>query len=371
MKTVFILLFIAVILGGYYYVFYRLWHMMPPTLTGRILLVTVAVLSFLFIAIGIAGRGALPIGLTSFAYIVGTSWLIVFLYLFLIFGVLDLIRITHLLPVGRIMYNSWIGLGSVVLFITVLLSIGYYRYIHKDRVEIRIPVAKKLDINGKNSLKIVAVSDLHLGYSIGNKELESWVDLINREKPDVVLIGGDITDNNVQPLLAHDMAAPFHRIEAPLGVYTIMGNHEYIANAKDATAFFKSAGLKLLRDSVTLINNSFYIAGRDDRSNPDRQSIEKLIASIDKNKPVILLDHQPTNLDEAMQNGIDFQFSGHTHGGQVWPISWITNFLFEIDHGYLKKGDTHVYVSSGLGIWGGKFRIGTRSEYVVIHLEGE
>ena len=87
------------------------------------------------------------------------------------------------------------------------------------------------------------------------------------------------------------------------------------------------------------------------------------------NEFFLLLDHQPYHLEEAEQNGIDFQFSGHTHHGQVWPVSWITDALYEKAYGSLQKGNTRYYISSGMGIWGGKFRIGTQSEYVVLTIE--
>jgi predicted MPP superfamily phosphohydrolase len=92
------------------------------------------------------------------------------------------------------------------------------------------------------------------------------------------------------------------------------------------------------------------------------------MASIDTAKPVILLDHQPVNLKETEENRVDLQLSGHTHNGQVWPFSQVIALLFEHPYGYLKKGAAHIYVTSGLGIWGGKFRVGSQSEYVVIHL---
>ncbi len=371
MRIVFVLLFLSVVLGGYFYVFYRLWQMMPPNLIGRILLVGAAVLFILSLVLSFVGRDFLPMGFAAFGYKLSTSWLIMFLYLILLFLVLDLLRVTHLIPVERFMYNSWIGFGSVFATIGLLLSIGYYRYIHKERVELTIPIKKELTLEGKKNLKIVAISDLHIGFNIGKKELESWVDLINKEEPDLVLIAGDIIDNSVKPLFAEDMASPFYQIKSRLGVYTIMGNHEYIANATEATAFLEAAGLTLLKDSVALVNDSFYIIGRDDRSNPNRKSIEELTASLDKTKPLLLLDHQPLHLEEAEKNGIDLQISGHTHGGQVWPITLVTKAMFEIDHGYLQKGNSHFYVSSGLGIWGGKFRIGSQSEYVVINLQSE
>lgn len=360
------LLMIAVMLGGHYYVFYRIWQMMPPTMIGRIVLVVVGLLVVVspFVSIGLGDSFPTPV--TSLMYKVGTSWLIAFLYLLLAFLVLDLLRVTHIFPLEKLMYNSWTGLGAIALGLTVLLSIGYYRYVNKVRVELSVQVPKRMGLD--NPLKIVAVSDLHLGYGIGKKEFEGWVDLINKEDADIVLIAGDITDNNVFPLYEDRMQDVFRTIKSKYGVYAIAGNHEYIAGVGKATDFIESGGVTILKDSVALIDNSFYVIGRDDRSNENRKSLEELTALLDHTKPLILLDHQPYNLDEAEKNRIDLQFSGHTHEGQVWPISWVTKLLFEKAHGYLEKGNSHIYVSSGLGIWGGKFRIGTRSEYVVINL---
>jgi len=368
MKLIPILLMLTVILGGNYYVFFRLWQIMPPSLIGRIIFIVIAVFLIASPFVSMLAGSSFPIPVASFMYKVGTSWLIAFMYLLLTFVVLDILRITHLLPLEKFMFNSWTGLAVLALGLTTLLSIGYYRYIHKDRVELNLPLDKQ--IAGSGSLKIVAASDLHLGYSIGKKELEDWVELINKENPDIVLIAGDITDNNVLPLYEEDMGPVFSRIKSKYGTFVIPGNHEYIAGESNAEAFLRSTGVTFLKDSVVLVDNSFYIAGRDDKSNPDRKSIEQLTATLDKTKPMILLDHQPYHLEEAEQNHIDLQISGHTHKGQVWPISLVTKALFELDHGYKKKGNTHYYVSSGLGIWGGKFRIGSRSEYIVINLQG-
>ncbi|MDL2255903.1 metallophosphoesterase [Parabacteroides sp. OttesenSCG-928-G06] len=361
-----VLIMLSVIFGGYSYVYYRIWQMMPPSLVGRIILIIIGVALVLFPFLSMGLGGVMPSGLTSFMYKAGTSWLIALLYLFMIFVLLDILRITHILPVEKIMYNSWIGLGSVALIITTILSVGYYRYTHKVRVELTIPVQKASLPGG--SLRVVAVSDLHLGYGIDKKEFEGWVKLINKENPDIVLIAGDITDNNVTPLYEQDMGAVFSQIKSKYGVYAIPGNHEYIAGKTKAMDFLKNTAAVALQDSVVLIDDSFYVIGRDDLSNSSRKSIRELTASLDKTKPMILLDHQPYHLEEAAENGIDLQISGHTHGGQVWPATWLTNAIFEKDHGYLQKGNTHYFISSGLGIWGGKFRLGSQSEYVVIDL---
>lgn len=124
-----------------------------------------------------------------------------------------------------------------------------------------------------------------------------------------------------------------------------------------------------MEDTTVILPNGIQLIGRDDLTNPRRKQLSALIESINRDKPVFLLDHQPKNLEEAVENGIDLQVSGHTHHGQIWPMNLLTDRLFEVSHGYKQKGNTHVYVSSGLSLWGPPFRIGTRSELVILDLQ--
>ncbi len=361
-----VILMSVLFLGINSYVIYRVSNLLPPTVVGRVLLLIIGIGVSIapFLAMGLGER--FPSDISSLMYKIGTSWLILFFYLLLYFLLIDLLRLTHLIPVDKYLFGNWMSFGIHTIAAAVLLTIGYVRYTHKAKVELSIPVEKT--IPSGNPLKIVAVSDLHLGYGIRRDELERWVKLINRENPDIVLIAGDITDNKVEPLYEQQMEEVFRYIRAKYGIYTIPGNHEYIAGIDRSLAFLRKAGLTVLRDSVALVDDSFYVVGRDDRSNPNRKSLQELTAALDTTRPILLLDHQPYALEEAERQGIDFQFSGHTHEGQIWPVSLLTRKLFEQPHGYLQKGKTHIYVSSGLGIWGGKFRIGTQSEYVVIEM---
>jgi predicted MPP superfamily phosphohydrolase len=299
-------------------------------------------------------------------YKIGTSWLFISIYIFLLLLLLELLRFIHILP-EKYMVESWVGFLTLSVTIIIIMTLGYIKYQNKERIELTLNTGK---ITLKEQpLKIVAVSDMHLGYSIGNDELEKWVDLINREKPDIVLIAGDIIDNSVQPLIEEKTYDILQKLQTKYGVYTVPGNHEYIASIDKSLDFLHKSNIQVLRDSVVLIDDQFYIAGRDDKTNKERKTTGQLIERLDKSKPIILLDHQPYHLEETEENQIDLQFSGHTHRGQIWPFSWVTDVLYEKSHGYLKKGNSHIYVSSGIGVWGGKFCIGTQSEYVVIHLD--
>ena len=237
-------------------------------------------------------------------------------------------------------------------------------YHNKIRQPLQLTTAKQIT----KPLRMVMMSDLHLGYHNRRAEFHKWIDMMNNEQPDLILIAGDIIDISVRPLIDENMAEEFRRLKAP--VYACLGNHEYYSGEPRAQQFYRDAGIHLLRDTSVVVGD-VCIIGRDDRTNPSRKSIAELARTADHSKYTIVLDHQPYHLDRTEKAGIDFQFSGHTHDGQVWPISWITHRIYECAFGSYQRGQTQYYVSSGIGIWGGKFRIGTRSEYVVATLSRE
>lgn len=270
--------------------------------------------------------------------------------------------------------NGWTTLTIIALLIVIFIG-GYWNYYEKKRVQLNFSVdSRDPDLNTNKSLtkkiRIVAVSDLHLGYTIGIDEVTKWVRLINEEKPDIVLIAGDLIDSHLKPVNTPAIINELRKINAPYGVFACMGNHEYLAiqssKLNEIEDFYEKCNIQLLRDSIAEVDDSFYIIGRDDKTNKRRKSLEELVEDLDDGHSIIVLDHQPYNLEELSKNNIDIQFSGHTHQGQVWPLSLITRVIYEKDHGFIEKGQSKIYVSSGLGIWGGKFRIGTNSEYVVM-----
>ncbi|MDL2213509.1 metallophosphoesterase [Bacteroides sp. OttesenSCG-928-E20] len=365
MRTFFFISMLAFVLGANIYVFYRLCRMMPVT-WGKIAIAALGVSLVACFVLVFVARNALPTTVLSAMYKIGTSWFFIFIYLLLVLLVADIARITHLLPIQTYFANSWIGFCSVTGLVAVIISLGYLKYENKTRVKVDVTLQKEAPA-GK-SLKIVAMSDLHLGYSIGKKEFEGWIELVNKENPDIILMAGDIIDNSLQPVREQHLEESFKKLKSRYGIFACMGNHEYISGYQESMEFLKEAGVVLLRDSALLVNNEFYVVGRDDRMSSTRKETSDLLQQTDRTKPIIMLDHQPYALEEVEKNEVDLQISGHTHRGQIWPISWITDMIYEKSHGYLQKGNSHIYVSSGIGIWGGKYRIGTQSEYVVINL---
>ena len=356
-----LLLFMLLPLAALVYVLWHVYQLLPLPTWGKWVVVVLMTMAFGMLFVGVSRRlDEMPMMLATIVYEIGTSSLIILLYLFMLFLVLDLGRLCHLVP-GTLMKNSlW---GSLLVFGIILVTFIYggLHYHHKEREEIELT---KDEI--RNTKTIVMMSDLHLGYHNQRPELHRWVEMINAENPDLILIAGDIIDRSIRPLEEQKMWEEFRHLKAP--VVACLGNHEYYAGQPNSLSFYEKAGIRLLRDEILLMDD-LAIVGRDDRTNPHRKSVKALTANIDHSKYIILLDHQPYHLERTEAAGVDFQLSGHTHYGQVWPISWITNSIYECAYGPHQRGNTHYYVSSGIGIWGGKFRIGTNSEYVVATLK--
>lgn len=341
------------------YVGWHLWRISPhgwkPVVVGLFLLWAAS----FFAAFTVIER--IPVRAATVLYEVGNTWLIAFLYILLVFLFADIASLCHLLP-KALLKDSAVGLSAVAGIVAVILLLGNIHYHHIYREEMTVSTTKPLD----GPMTIVMASDLHLGYHISRTELARWVDMINAENPDMVLFCGDIIDRSMRPILEGGFEEEFLRLK---GVkVTVMGNHEYFSDTLRVEQFFNDSKIFLVKDAVFRYKG-VNVIGRNDRWAGDRQSLSQLVRyANDKGGFTILLDHQPQDLWEAEQFGIDFQFSGHTHRGQVWPVSWITDAIFEKSWGHYRLGDTQYYITSGLGIWGAKVRIGTRSEYLVLHL---
>ncbi|MGG7179313.1 metallophosphoesterase [Clostridium paraputrificum] len=224
-----------------------------------------------------------------------------------------------------------------------------------------------------DSIKIALVSDIHLGDIIGNKRLSKMIDNLNSLNADMVLIAGDLVDMDLEPVLHDEMLAQLKNINSTYGTYIALGNHDFYTDRSDELATILSEyGINILRDNSILVNNEFYIIGRDDvtksRYGGDRSNLEDILRDVDTSKPSIVIDHNPDYIKESTDNDIDLQVSGHTHRGQMFPINFITNILFPVDYGYGKLGNTNIVVSSGFGTWGPPIRIGSNSEIAFINL---
>ncbi len=360
MQYLWMIIFWVLPLAALVYLAWHLWCLLPLAVAWKCLLIALGVGAFSLLFFSVARKfDTLPLPLASACYDIGTSSIMVMLYMFMMFLVLDVGRLVRLVPKAWL-YDNWLTTGILAALLIGIFVYGNLHYHNKVREELTLTTDKPL----QRELKLVMLSDMHIGYHNRRGELARWIDLLNAEHADMILIAGDIIDGSMRPLLEERMAEEFQRLNAP--VYACLGNHEYYAGDHDAEQFYRDAGIHLLRDSVVFADG-IAIIGRDDRTNARRKSVKELMDV--GGAYTILLDHQPYHLERTEAAGVDFQLSGHTHHGQVWPISWITEAIYECAFGEHQRGNTRYYVSSGMGIWGGKFRIGTRSEYVVATLK--
>jgi predicted MPP superfamily phosphohydrolase len=263
----------------------------------------------------------------------------------------------------RVRFLAFVLLPAVA---ALLLVRGYYDATRPvvEHVNIHIPKA----LEGRDSLTVVLMCDLHFGDRIGKAQARRFVSLCNAQKPDMVVIPGDVIDYELFHATRAHLEDELRQIEAPMGVYITLGNHEYRADRHAKRRWLKETGATLLVDSVAMPGGALYLIGRDDAINRRRTALAALMRDIDRSKPVILLDHQPVRLGEAVMNGVDLSLHGHTHNGQIWPNKLILQLYYECSYGYRRRGNTQFYVSSGIGFAGPPYRIGTRSELAVLHI---
>jgi predicted MPP superfamily phosphohydrolase len=362
-----------------YYIFRHGWHAIPAQSVLRKWYFFI----FLFIALSfITGRILENIWMSIPSDVliwIGSFWFAYILYLFLAVVVIDLVRlINHFIPfypsiITRNYQQTKQILALAVIIITSgAVLIGYINAQHIRIKKLILPIEKHC--SQTKMIRIAAASDIHLGSIIGRKRFCKMVGLINEQKPDIVLFPGDLIDEDIAPVIKKNLGDAIERIQSRWGIYACTGNHEYIGGAEEACRYMKQHGILLLRDKTVKINDMFYLIGREDRSiksfeGKNRKSLAELMAEVDKSLPIILMDHQPFQLHEAEEAGVDLQLSGHTHHGQLWPLNLITSLLYELSWGYKQKGKTHFYVSSGAGTWGPPVRLGSSPEIVVIDLQ--
>jgi predicted MPP superfamily phosphohydrolase len=380
MKTFSFLLFFSIVLLIYslinYYVYSRgfLVFSCSPALKKWYPLVFWTVVSSFIIGM-VWERTASSI-VSEMVYRVGAFWLAFMFYFLIALLLIDLIRLAdhfiHFLPVFS--SAAKLRLGYTVIGLVTLLVLGGYINALTTRVkEIPLNIHKK--VTGPSELKILMASDIHLGALIGEGQEMKLVRIINQQKPDLVLLCGDLVDGDIGPVLRKKLGRHIQEIRTPLGVYAIPGNHEYIGGIRNTLPYLESINIRVLRDEVVTLANGIQLVGRDDRDSRrmgegiNLHELKALTGNLDQSKPIIVMNHQPFNLQEAVEVGTDLHLSGHTHNGQIWPLNYLTEAIFELSWGLKQKGNTTFYVSSGFGSWGPPVRIGNTPEVVVFKIK--
>lgn len=382
------IIFLATALGVYglinLYVFHRGWQAFGGC--PRVRLVFGVLLGFFILSFPVsrflASSPDRHSRLAGMVIWIGSLYLALMLYLMLLTAAADLARLLNsfwgFFP-GFIAerpqkagFFAAIGIFGAALLIVVA---G-----HLNSLNTRIRV---LDVHigkaagSRKNLNIVMASDIHLGIVIGSARLEKLVRQINDLHPDLVCLPGDIVDESVYRDEEERMIATLKKIRAPLGVFSVPGNHEYFSGLEKNVEYLRRGGVRVLQDEVVEVENSFYLGGRKDptalRSGERRLPTAVILerGRVDLNRPVVWLDHQPLDLAEAESAGIDLQLSGHTHAGQLFPLNLVNKAVYEKNWGYHRRGQTQFYISCGAGTWGPPVRTGSIPEIVFIKITFE
>ena len=339
-------------------------------------------------------------GFRRFMKLLSNYWLGVLVYTIMTVGIADGLRLLLKYPLknlnfpGRALLFGNVGTAVVgVVCAVIITTVSIYGMINAGNIQTTkydISIDKK--VGNLDSLNVVLIADLHLGYNIGCRHMEKMVEKINAQNPDLVVVAGDIFDNEYEALENPDrLAAILRGIQSKYGVYACYGNHDiqekilagFTFGGKEKKEssvkmdkFLEKAGITLLRDEYTLIDNSFYLYGRPDYERPgrgidERKSPQEITADMDLSLPVLVIDHEPRELQELADAGVDADLCGHTHDGQLFPGNLTIKLMWENACGYLKKDNMHSIVTSGVGLFGPNMRVGTKSEIcdIMIHFK--
>ncbi|SUO93411.1 metallophosphoesterase [Suttonella ornithocola] len=265
----------------------------------------------------------------------------------------------------------WLILGhKAEVTLRILLPVGFLGLVLWGWFNAYSPVVRYFNIHidkPVSPFKVMVASDLHLGKQVGIKALDKLAALAEREKPDIILLPGDIINDTAAPYLAKNMFTHLGKLKATHGVYATLGNHEFYGNAKENADAIRLSGIKLLRNESVEVSKKFIVIGRDDDHAEHRPPLEKLIPK-NTQLPILVMDHRPTEIEEASHLPIDIQVSGHTHKGQIFPANFITKLVYLLDYGYKNINDRHFFVTSGYGFWGIPLRLGSRAEIFIINV---
>ncbi len=321
----------------------------------------------------------------------GNFWLGILLYTVIIFIINYYIKLAYFkiknIPDNKRTKTKFYKVSGVIsIFLIAFISIyGTINARNIRTTSYEVTINKRA--TGFKSLNIVLVADLHIGYNVGYRQIEKMVEKINKEKPDVVIMAGDIFDNDYEAIdNPNAIINSFRRIKSKYGIFAVYGNHDidektlagftFDYNSKKMSdlrmdKMLSDSNIKLLRDDYVMLDGEIYIYGRPDykrlgRGISKRKTPTEITSNLDTTKPIILIDHQPRELQELASAKIDLDLSGHTHNGQLFPGTVLTKFMWKNAYGYKQIGNLHSVVTSGVGLYGPNMRVGSIAEIVVV-----
>lgn len=330
-----------------------------------------------------------------FLKLIGNYWLGVIQYILTVVLVADFTRLilvkTHLIS-SLFLSSKLVFIITGIVCMLLILLISIYGIIHAKKIiysNYNVKLNKR--VVGFSKMKIALVSDLHLGYNSTLSHIKKMVRMINNSNPDLVVIDGDIFDNDYNAIKDPDKIINILKeIKSKHGVFAVYGNHDideailagFTFPSKNKVRlsdpkmeeFLNKADIRLIRDDSLLIKDSFYLVGRLDYHKygidvRKRKTIQELLVDVDKNKPIIVMDHQPCELEELAKNGVDIDLSGHTHKGQMLPTGIFGKLVWKNNYGLLKIKGMYSIVTSGVGVYGPNMRIGSTAEVALINVD--
>ena len=371
---------------------YILWRLIKWTKdcgAGKKARIIIAVIYAMF-ALAVLIGFFMPLGTAKrLITMTGNYWLGVMLYALLVLAAADIIRLILKRCKGvnrEKLFSKKAHIINGTVCLAIIAGVSVYGAVNAGIIrtaDYEITVNKKVE--NINSLNAVLIADMHMGYNIGCRQMQQMADKINALEPEIVLVAGDIFDNEYDALEnPEELIGIFKSIKSKYGIYACYGNHDVSEkilagftfshkNNQEKTSdvrmdeFLEKADIHLLKDEYVLIDNSFYVYGRPDAERPglgtgERKTPDRITENLDKSKPILVLDHEPRELQEMADAGVDVDLGGHTHDGQMFPGNLTINLFWENACGYLKKGDMHNIVTSGVGLFGPNMRVGTAAE---------
>ncbi|MEV4679479.1 metallophosphoesterase [Streptomyces kurssanovii] len=270
--------------------------------------------------------------------------------------------------VSRRLFVSRVVGGAAATAALGTVGYGTYGVLRGPRVKrVTVPLAKLP--RAAHGFRIAVVSDIHLGPILGRAHTQRIVDSINATQPDLVAVVGDLVDGSVADL--GSAAEPLARLRSRHGSFFVTGNHEYFSGADEWVDHVRELGLRPLRNERVEIAGGFDLAGVDDVAGEDEgqgPDFAKALGDRDRARAAVLLAHQPVVIHDAVEQGVDLQLSGHTHGGQLWPGNHLAELANPTVAGLERYGDTQLYVTRGAGAWGPPVRVGASSDITVVEL---
>ena len=377
------------------FIFYKQVRYINKYFRGSKLLIALSAIYLLISPLSIPAAFFSPRGtlLRRILSNIGNYWMGFNLHFVLAMGVCFLIRLIVKL-VKKDKYNLRLAqkiTNVAVVSFTILMSV--YGIVNAQNLKVTTYDVIVDKSSKQDELNVVLIADLHLGYSVGVKQMERMVNKINELQPDVVVVAGDIFDNEFSAIYNPVRLAEILRgINSKYGVYAVYGNHDIeedilcgftfsdddvtqVTSIKEMDDFIENCGFTFLYDEAILINDDFYIYGRPDEERPNfgndsRLEAEKITEGLDLSKLIICVDHEPHDQKKLSAAGVDVDLNGHTHAGQLFPGNIIINFFWDIAYGYKNFDGMHNIVTSGVGLFGPNMRTFTKAEIaqVKIHL---